>query len=222
MNMEIRNIKLDNDFEVLYVDGLDGGGLNHLPDFLSVITNHGKDKYQNALEWCAGFGVIGFDFLNKGLCERMEFMDCYEPAIRWLNRTIEHNNVENKTATYHADKISLIPEGVKWDLVLANPPHSFDLSTKKYFEETVRTPQLDDIIRITCDVDLEIHREFFNNIRTYLEPGADIFISEVGFLDEVQQLAEDAGLLFVDKHPAPTLSRDSKTDAVIFHFKEPQ
>lgn len=221
--MEIRTFTLDNDFEVLYVDGLDGGGRDHLPDFLDVVTTHGQDQYHSAVEWCAGFGVIGFDFLNKGICEKMSFIDCYEPAVRWLNRTIEHNNIENKTEVYHADKISLIPNDVKWDLVVANPPHSFQLETKEMFEQTIDNPvSRADVIRITCDVDLEIHKEFFNNIRTYLEPGADIFISEVGFLDEVQQLAEDAGLLFVDKHPAPTLSRDSKTDAVIFHFKEPQ
>lgn len=220
--MEIRTITLDNDFEVLYVDGLDGGGHLHLPDFLDALTTHGQDQYQSAVEWCAGFGVIGFNLLNKDICKKMSFIDCYEPAVRWLNRTIEHNNIENKTEVYHADKISLIPDGVKWDLVVANPPHCFDLNTKKYFEETVQEPQLDDIIRLTCDVDLEIHKEFFSNIRSYLEPGADIFISEVGSLDEVQSLAEDAGLEFLGKYPAPKLSLNSQTDAVVFHFKEPQ
>ena len=66
-----------------------------------------------------------------------------------------------------------------------------------------------------------IHKEFFANIRNHLLPDADVFISEVGHLDTVQTLAENAGLVFVTKHAAPMLSRDSKTDAVIFHFKEP-
>lgn len=223
MNMEIRTITLDNDFEVLYVDGLDGGGYDHLSDFLTAITAHGKDQYQNAVEWCAGFGVIGFDFLNKGICEKMSFIDCYEPAVRWLNRTIEHNNIENKTAVYYADKVSLVPENVKWDLVVANPPHSFGSEPIKYFRNTITNLQsLDDVIRITCDEDLSIHAEFFANIRNYLLPGADIFISEVGYLDTIQTLAEDAGLVFVAMYDAPKLSDDSKTDAVIFHFKEPQ
>ena len=215
--MNVHTIKLE-DFEVLYVDGLDGGGLNHLPDFHDVI---GKKHYTNALEWCAGFGVIGFDLLNKDVCDHISFIDCHEPSIRWLTRTIEHNNVENKATTYQADKISLIPEGIKWDLVVANPPHCFDAATKEYFEQTVQQPQLDDVIRITCDVDFEIHKEFFTNIRNYLLPDADIFLSEVGYFDEVQQLAENAGLEFVGKHPAPELSKNSKTNAVVFHFKEP-
>lgn len=47
------------------------------------------------------------------------------------------------------------------------------------------------------------------------------FIDAVGYLDTIQKLAEDAGLIFIDKHPAPMLSKDSKSEAVIFHFKEP-
>ena len=216
--MEIHTINL-SDFEVLYVDGLDGGGYDHLPDFVNAI---GQKHYTNAVEWCAGFGVIGFDFLNKGMCDHMSFIDCYEPAVRWLNRTIEHNNVENKTTVYLADKVSLIPEDVKWDLVLANPPHSFGSEPVEYFKETINDPQLlSDVMRITCDEDLSIHKEFFANIRNYLLPDADIFISEVGYLNTIQELAEDAGLIFVTKHKAPTLSKDSNTEAVIFHFKEP-
>lgn len=216
--MTVHTIKLE-DFEVLYVDGLDGGGLDHLPDFVDAV---GQKQYTNAVEWCAGYGVIGFDFLVKGKVDHMSFIDCHEPAIRWLNRTIEHNNVENKTAVYLANKISLIPEDVKWDLVLANPPHSFGPDPVKYFHETVSDPQtLSDVMRITCDEDLSIHKEFFANIRNHLLPDADIFISETGHLDIIQQLAEDAGLIFVNKHAAPMLSKDSKVEAVVFHFKEP-
>lgn len=217
--MSNRTFTLDNDFVVLYTDGLDGGGINHLPDFRSVV---GKKKYNKAVEWCAGFGVIGFDFLNRGICNNMAFIDCYKPAIEWLQKTIEHNNVQPNTALYEVNRIGMLPEDVKFDLVLANPPHSFDEAAVEHFNNTVEDMIVrEDIIRITCDLNLEIHKEFFANIRKHLEPNADIFMSEVGYFDVIQKLAEDAGLVFVATHPAPCLSHDSNADAVIFHFKEP-
>ena len=217
--MADRTFDLDSNFAVLYEDGLDGGGIDHLPDFRNAV---GKKKYNKAVEWCAGFGVIGFDFLNRGVCKNMAFIDCHAPAIDWLEKTIEHNNVQNNTALYHVNRIGMLPEDVKFDLVLANPPHSFDEATLIHFNDTIKDMIVrEDIVRIACDPNLEIHKEFFANIRNHLEPGADVFISEVGCFELIQQFAEDAGLVFVTKHPAACLSRDSNTDAVIFHFKEP-
>ena len=219
--MADRIITLDNNFEVLYEDGLDGGGNDHLPDFINAVAAAGKTNYENAVEWCAGFGVIGFDFLNKNVCNNMAFVDCYDLAVEWLIKTGAHNKVSDKTSFYVADKISLIPNDVKWDLVLANPPHCFDSKQKEHFEKTIAAPQKDDIIRITCDEDFTIHKEFFSNIRDHLTPGADVFISEVGWFDVVESLALAAGLLVINRYPAEKLSLDSKTDAIIFHFKEP-
>lgn len=214
-------IQLDNGFEVQYVVGTDGGGFSHLPNFRLAVSLTGKEHYTSGVEWCAGFGVLGFDFLNRGICDRMSFIDCHEPSIEWINNTIKHNLVEEKAATYLTDRISSIPDDVKWDLLIANPPHSFDENSKRHLEDTVPYPQKADAIRLTCDVDLLIHREFFANIRKHLLPGGDLFISEVGYLEPIRQLAEDSGLLFVAMHPADKLSEDSKTNAVIFHFKEP-
>lgn len=220
--MADRIITLDNNFEVLYEDGLDGGGHDHLPDFKNAVALSGKEHYDRAVEWCAGFGVIGFDFLNRAACGHMSFIECHAPAIRWLDETAKHNQIESKVTTYLTDTIASISDEVKWDLVLANPPHAFDISTTRAFEETVQQPQLADVLRLTCDLDFKIHKEFFENIKAHLLPGADIFISEVGYLEEIEKIALDSGLVVVARHPAPELSINSSTEAVVFHFKEPQ
>lgn len=220
-NMEILKIQLDNDFEVQYMPGSDGGGFAHLPDFKLAMSLTGKEHYTNGVEWCAGFGVLGFDLLNRKVCDRMSFIDCHAPSIEWINNTIKHNHVEEKTATYLTDTISLIPDDVKWDLLIANPPHSFDAGSKKYLEDNTAEPQLSDVLRLTCDVDLLTHREFFASIRKHLLPEADLFISEVGDFDRIEQLAIDAGLEVVARHPADKLSIDSHTNSIVFHFKEP-
>ena len=152
--MSEQTITLSNNFIVLYENGLDGGGYDHLPDFTNAVASSGKSNYNNAVEWCAGFGVIGFDFLTRGVCNNMSFIDCHKPAIDWLQKTIEHNKVQANTSLYQVDKISLLPTDVKFDLLLANPPHSFNQDTKDMFEDTIEDPiSRADIIRITCDVD---------------------------------------------------------------------
>jgi len=219
--MEICKIQLDNGFEVHYIQGSDGGGYAHLPDFKLAISLTGKDHYVSGVEWCAGFGVLGFDFLNRGVCDRMSFIECHSPSVEWINNTINHNKIAEKTSVYLANKISMIPDDVKWDLLLANPPHSFDEGSKKYLEANIPHPQLPDAIRLTCDVGLEIHREFFANIRKHLLPGADLFISEVGEFDKIEEFAVDAGLEVIARHPADKLSINSDTSSIVFHFKEP-
>lgn len=219
--MADRTFDLSNNFRVLYEDGLDGGGINQLPDFISAITNHGKDRYAKGLEWCAGFGVLGFYFLHTNRCQHMSFNDCHAPATRWLNATVDHNNIKDRASVYLSDTISAIPSDVKWDLVLANPPHCFDRQSVEHFEKMLDGPQKDDVIRLTCDEDLVVHRDFFNSIRSHLEPGADIFMSEVSHFDEVEQLAREAGLEVVSRYAAPRLSIDCSGNAMILHFKEP-
>lgn len=221
-DLGIRTFTLDNDFVVTYMDGLDGGGIDHLPDFRNALQLAGQEKYDRAVEWCAGFGVIGFDFLNRNVCNHMSFIDCHPPAIEWLGETINQNDIIDKTDLYLVDQISLIPEDVKWDLVLANPPHSFETETKQYFQNSISDPiGRADVIRLTCDEGFLIHREFFANIRNHLNPNADIFISEVGHLETIEAMAQECGLLVMGRYDAPKLSHDSKTPAVIFHFKEP-
>jgi len=215
-------LTLDNNFVVLYEEGLDGGGYDHLPDFINAVKIGGRTSYENAVEWCAGFGVIGFDFLNKDMCNHMSFIDCHELAIDWLVKTSEHNNVSDRTSVYLADKISLIPNDVKWDLELANPPHCFTSEMKEHLEQTLSDSQKDDVIRILCDENYLIHIEFFENIRSHLLVGADVFISEVGDFEIFEKMALDAGLEIVGRYPAPTLGADSKPDAMILHFREPQ
>ena len=212
---------LSDNFVVYYEDGLDGGGIAHLPDFKNAVSLAGKEHYTSAVEWCAGFGVIGFDFLHSEMCNHMSFIDCHEPATKWLNRTIENNNIESKSTVYLADKIELIPDDVKWDLVLANPPHCLDATLEHFNKSDMASAQKADVIRLTCDVDGLIHKEFFENIRKHLLPGADLFISEISQQEAIDSMAIESGLEIVGYYPAPKLSINSQITAVIYHLREP-
>ncbi len=211
-------LQLENGTTILYEDGLDGGGFNHLPDFINAVKQFGKEKYNHGLEWCAGYGVIGYYFLTEGIADLMSFNDCYEPALDYCQQTAKLNKVEEKVFTYHSDSLSKISPGHKWDLVLANPPHCFTEDTRKWLLDNGHG---DHTARIVCDVDYYAHKEFFNNVRNHLLPGADLFISEVGEFEVILEMAIASGLELAGECPAPMLSIDSNTAAKIFHFREP-
>lgn len=209
-------LTLENGTTIIWEEGLDGGGLNHLPDFINAISTHGKPKYKHGVEWCAGFGVIGYHFLTSDICERMSFIDCYEPAISNINKTAGFNNLTDRVTTYHSDEIGKIVTNEKWDLLVANPPHCFTSEVKQWL---IDNNHGDHTIRITCDEDLKIHEEFFNNIADYMEVGGDLFISEVSDEPKLVEMAEANGLKLIQKLPADKLVLDSCEHARVFHFR---
>lgn len=211
-------LTLENGTTILYEDGLDGGGFDHLPDFIDAVSRYGKEKYKHGLEWCAGYGVIGFHFLTENVCDLMSFNDCHGPALDYCQQTAKFNSVADKVFTYHCDSIGKIDTDHKWDLVLANPPHCFTEETRQWL---LNNGHGEHSARIVCDVDWYAHKEFFQHIRKYLLPGADIFISEVSEFETILSMAQNCGLEFAGEYAAPKLSIDSNTAAKILHFREP-
>lgn len=205
-----------NGTKIVTEAGLDGGGINHLPDFIDAVKNHGKEKYKHGLEWCAGFGAIGFYFLTEGICELMSFNDCYGASLECCRETAILNGLSDQVFTYHADSIGMINTDHKWDLVLANPPHCFTQETKQWL---IDGNHGDHSVRITCDVDYAAHKEFFKNIVNYMDPDGDIFISEVAGFEDIAKLGEEGGLTLVSMIEAPMLKKDSTPHAKIMHFK---
>jgi len=202
----MEELTFDNGFCLKWSEGLDGGGSTQYTDFLDLLLSKGK-RYDHCLEWCSGLGAIGYSILDAGLCNRVSFMDMYEPAKDCIIINAITNNVEEKVNFYHYDAIKKLPN-VKFDLVVANPPHSPDPSDISGEHSH----------RLTIDTYWDIHNEFFTNIKGYLNPGADVFLSEISRFSEHLRAAKDNGLKFVGSYPAPALIKDSNPDAVLMHY----
>jgi methylase of polypeptide subunit release factors len=175
-----------------------------------------RRKYDHCLEWCAGLGAIGYSILDAGLCERITFMDLYEPAKKIALINARDNNILDKVNFYHVDAIYKLPTDLKFDLVVANPPHSMN---ELEFLESVLPSEKIDSARMTVDINWNIHREFFSNIKSYLTPDADVFLSESSIIEEHIVLAQENDLRFIEAFPAPKLAKDSNSDAVLMHYK---
>ena len=126
-------------------------------------------------------------------------MDCYKPAINNCMENAKRNKVEDRVEFYHTDKVANINNSEKFDLVVGNPPHSFDYVQWAQSQLTLERPTQQDFpywdntVRIDVDKDMLIHKEFFDNIRDKLTDDADIFISEVGDKNPVIKYAKSLG-----------------------------
>jgi tRNA1(Val) A37 N6-methylase TrmN6 len=104
----------------------------------------------------------------------------------------EKNKISDRVTALHIDQISKIPEDMKFDLVVGNPPHQHNWSyTVEYLQ------------RIMVDEDWKIHKEFFTNIRRFLNKNAEIILSETDSFPEHIEMAESNGLKFVEYIKAP-------------------
>lgn len=200
--------------------GTDGGGPTQYRDFLSVIPE--SNKYNRCLEWCAGCSAISFSLIDAGIINELVLTDIYNPALIHVLMEASKNNLSNITA-YNIDKIGLLPEHEKFDLVVANPPHCYNhegldwaLANGRMGEEDLPLHR-----RLVLDQDWEIHKEFFANITKYLNVGAELFISENNAHQALLKYAHEAGLTLVKIYTAPELTKSAEAanDCVIIHWK---
>lgn len=205
----MEELTFDNGFVLKWTRGLDGGGSTQYTDFLGLLNNKGK-RYTHGLEWCSGLGAIGYSILDAGLCEYVSFMDLYSSSKDYTIINSITNNVEDKVSFYHLDAIHKLPIELKFDLVVANPPHCPTVEIENFNANG---------IRMIHDDGWKIHHEFFMNIKSYLEPGADIFLSEIAVHEQHIAMATEGGLTFKGTFPAPALCVDSHHGSVIMHYR---
>lgn len=199
-----------NKTQIEWNHGDDGGGSTHYTDFLNAIGS--SKQYNNCLEWCAGLSAISFSLLDANIINKSVLMDIYEPALTKALDNAQNNNLSDRVSIRLCGKISDLPVTDKFDLVVANPPHAI---SDHWIEDG---PDYDTVHRITVDLDWKLHKEFYANIKNYLNPGADVFISEIDSHLVIEEYANQSGLRFVSSIPAPTLGNDSKTNAFIQRY----
>lgn len=222
----MNNLMLDSGLIINYENGLEGGGVDQRFDFITVLEQQEK-KYKRALEWCSGFGIIGYELLTRNFCEHIAFLDSYDPAIQTCIKIAVDNNIQDNVTTYLLDNIAALPHDELFDLVVANPPHHFNKEEMIGYLKVdaaengyeMSSQQLADSIRITIDDELTIHREFFKNISKHLVPDADIFISTGPEMELIIRLAKKNKLVLINQYIPLVLLEQLSKYAKILHFK---
>jgi 16S rRNA G966 N2-methylase RsmD len=178
---------------VFYTAELDGGGTTYGRDYVPVIKSkyHNK-KFAKVFEWCSGPGFIGYNLLSHGICDTVCFSDLYNPAIDLAELTANYskNNCKDLVSAYLIKDLSLMPTHEMFDLVVANPPH---------FKNNVSV--LTNTNRICTDLEWKVHKNFFQHIKSHLQPGAIILLQENkdgSTVKDFEGMINDAGLRITD------------------------
>jgi hypothetical protein len=215
-----QTIELSGGIKVTFPTHLDGGGREMVSDLVTAICASGKSYYNRAFEWCAGFGVLGYELLGLHLTKSLVFSDYYDIAIRHCVDTANSNGLSSKVTGYVTPCIGNIPEHEKWDLVVSNPPHSEEASG--FFDHMRNDPErshqfIENSARLVVDENWGIHKEFYANIRKHLSDDADLYIIESVQDVRYEAFIEEAGLYIVNKYPIKFLPKGA-----IYHLKVKQ
>lgn len=218
---EIR--KLPSGLNLCVQSHTDGGGFLAMSSFMDVVRSAGRDRYQHALEWCSGPGILGFELLGQKLCQHWTFQDLYPLAIDLVKETARLNNIESQVLAVLADSIQSIPSTDKWDLVIGNPPHAWDLENVKQSLKEQMIPEnvAANLCRVVVDDNMNAHKEFFSNISPRLTSDADLFIVEHDNIETAKlaylQMAAAGGLTFINSYPC--MWGDLDHGHRVYHFK---
>ena len=219
----IRIQKLSSGLQWSYQEHLEGGGMLFRSSLLSAISKVGKQKYQRGFEWCSGAGSLGFELLGFDIADHMTFVDYYDKAIEHCIKTSEINEITDKVSAIVSSMIYGINVDYKWDLVIGNPPHSWNLNesrnSMKESGKFTSEREIENLCRLLVDDNMETHKDFFSEIRSRLTDSADIFIIEhdLSKTEEFKDMADKGGLYFVDMYEC--LMGEHDFGHKIFHFK---
>ncbi len=159
------------DVWVHYAPELDGGGSFLARPFLAYLRRAGRARYGRCFEWCAGPGFIGVTLLRAGLVSDLVLADNNPRVAPWVDRTRDSNRLA--LTYYQSDNFRDVPAHERFDLVVANPPNYCRLNP-----EHPKYRQRRDDPRPN-DRGWRIHQDFYATVTAHLNPGAELFISEV-------------------------------------------
>ena len=184
-----------NGITVYYDNNMDGGGTSFGLQYVPVIKQLYPDRiFDTCYEWCSGPGFIGFDILSHQLCRNLWLGDIFKPSLRSVEKTIANLPPEyaNCVTPIHIKDQSEIPETVKFDLVVSNPPHWNNNLDTLYSQMSEG--------RVSCDQNWTVHQNFFKNIKKNLATDGVILLQEQTYASApstFQKWIDEAGLSIV-------------------------
>lgn len=185
--VQIKDILVQSDNE------MHGGGSAFGQDYIPVIqTVYPGRVFNNCFEWCSGPGFIGFALLANDLIKNLYLGDIFKPALYAAEQTIK--SLPERYSTSHVQTIHMstpaeIDSSLKFDLIVANPPH-WDWTQETYISRLMS-------VRVCDDPGWSIHRDFFANIKKNLADDGIILLQEQSWAsgpDTFREMIDAAGL----------------------------
>jgi len=204
-----------NDINIYWTIPTNGGGTAFLKDYFDYFkTYHPNKTFNNALEWCAGPGFIGFGVLACDICNHITLLEKFDQACELMYKTIKNGNLDNATVV-HDDNVEVLTD--KYDLIIGNPPHFRQYHVLQKQQGQFHTKE--DWVRIAVDKNWNIHREFFTNIKNNMNPDCLILLLE-SFVEvsNVTAVANECGFVLKNKYPVQSTIVDENVGHMLVEF----
>ncbi|PJZ44070.1 peptide chain release factor N(5)-glutamine methyltransferase [Leptospira brenneri] len=142
---------------------------------------------------CSGSGCIGLSLVQLLESSVVTLSDLSEKAIEVSRRNAEKYNLTEKTEFYVSDLDSSLPNDLKFDLIVSNPP---------YIPESEKPEIMPDVLEYEPHLALfvsdfkEFHKRLLSVVKNRLHPGGK-FMMETHplYMDDVETLATELGFL---------------------------
>jgi hypothetical protein len=182
--------RLKSNIRCIYDPSFDNGNYT-ISDLLAEHVKVDKVLVCNrVLDYCPGFGSVGFDMLGLGVTNNVVFVDTDENPVLNCLETAKQNSVLFYTTGYSIDTIADLPDTEKYDIIVANMG-GFEKNKEKYLD-------------------------FFSNIYNYMTLYADIYLIED---EDNNRLKEGSPLVFLKNVYFIKSIKLGNTDKTIMHYK---
>jgi methylase of polypeptide subunit release factors len=208
---------------VHHTKNCDGGGKSFGQRYIDIIKiRYPNRTFNNCLDWCSGPGFIGFSLLSHDICQKLNLVDYYQPAIDCAKKTINKlpDHLRDHVQVHQINDLTLFSPSGTFDLIVANPPHfPAKIPTKLHLlnhlycsnttpdqKEKISTINgllldYDNTNRITVDKDWQAHKNFYKNIKSHLALDGVILMQENAAgsnVKEFESMIDQAGLEITD------------------------
>lgn len=143
----------------------DLGGTLHAAPLSAYIKERIGRTSLRTLEIFSGPGFIGLQCLSDGLACGVDFADINPQSIACIHTTIKCYALEEQCRAYSSDIFESIPLDSRYDLIVGNPPWSYQ-TQGDYSDENVN------------DLGWVVHKRFWNQVASFLSPGGFVALLE--------------------------------------------
>lgn len=113
------HVVLESNIRCIFDPKFDNGNQNISADLANIVKDEKVMACNRILDYCPGYGCIGFDMLALGVTNHIVFVDTDESPILNCLETAKNNSVLFYTTGYGIDTIADLPEEEKYDIVVA-------------------------------------------------------------------------------------------------------
>ena len=158
-----------NNIKISYEPHLDGGGTTFGINALNSENVKKFIKIGKVIEMCSGPGFMGLHLLGAGVCDEFYLIDINNENLKYINETIELNNLNNvKFIQSNGFNELIINNNI--DTIISNPPH---FKTTRPGGYRSKHEEL-----ISLDENMDFHKNFFKDVKNYLNKDGVIILVE--------------------------------------------